>query len=215
MEYTTAEGHRLRIGRIPRARIDAFGATNPPPEPPTKTVEVWGGLPEKVPDTNDPDYQAALGRYYVEIGRENVKLIAPAVELIDVDLSEIAELGHAGVDSLDNQVAAFLRYMVNDAEVQAIVEQALYNSTVTNRGLMEASQRYNVRWGGGLLTAFSVLGKSAGSYGAEFDARRAAQFNGTRWPEFCEMSGAEQSNVVAFFRLSNSLSWLQSKEARK
>ena len=212
MNYTTSTGVELRLERIPRQRIDQFACGHPVPEPPMRKADVWGGVTEDVPDYNDPGYQADLMRYYLELGKLNVELIADAVTLVgdDVDLSELYELRDVGLGS--GSMSDFLRYTVSDEDVQNIVAEVLYQSTVTDRGLKEASTRYNVRWGGRQINAFIVLGKSKGSYGAEFEARRAAQFNFTKWKIFCEMYGAEQSDIVAFFRLSNSLAWLQSKE---
>lgn len=215
MRYVTSAGVELQIGRIPRQRIDRFAATNEMPEPPTKSVETWVDT-EEIPDYNDPDYQQELTQYYLGLGKQHVALIADAVTLTDgVDTSELDELQEIGLVTGGKTVADFLRYTIGDNDVQAIVAAVFYKSTVTWRGLMEASARYNVRWGTRKLDAFVVLGKSKGGYGPEFEARLAAKFNGTKWEIFCEMDGAEQSDIVAFFRLSNSLGWLQSKEASR
>lgn len=213
MEYTTSTGIKLQLGRIPRSRIDQVAGMRRPPEPPTVAVETWVDT-EDVPNYDDPDYQRELTQYYLSLGKEHVKLIGDAVTLPDgVELGEMAELQEVGLGS--GSVADFLRYKLPDGDVQKIVAQVLYQSTVTDRGLAEASARYNVRWGKRKLDTFVVVGKSKGSYGAEFEARRAAKFNGTAWGRFCEMDGARQSDIVAFFRLSMTLDWLQSKEAAR
>ena len=217
MEYTTRGGYLLDIGRIPRQMIDQFIADRPMPEPPTKTVEVWGDIPEEIPDYDDPGYQKKLNRYWLELGKQHVALIADAVTLPEnVDFGELAELYEIGlVTDKTGSVADFLRYVVCDDDAQEIASLVLYNSTVTDRGLWEASERYNVTWGGKRLTAFITLGKSAGMYGPEFEARRASQFSGKGWEAFCELPGMEQSAIVAFYRLNNSLAWLQAKEGAK
>jgi hypothetical protein len=212
--YVTSAGVELRIDRIPRQRIDRFSAGHPIPEPPTIAVETWAGDTEDVPNPKDPDYQQELLQYWLEVGKQHVALIADAVTLADdVDLSELDELREIGVGGSGNTVADFLRYTISDYDVQSVVEIVLYKSTVTTRGLMEASARYNVRWHKRKLDAFVILGKSRGAYGPEFEARRAAQFAHIKWAEFCELPGWEQSDIVAFLRLNSSLGYLQVKEA--
>lgn len=201
MEYTTAEGHRLRIGRIPRARIDAFGATNPPPEPPTKTVEVWGGLPEKVPDTNDPEYQEAVSKYYIDTRLDQLDLIADAVDIVSDSgaLDEIESLG------LARDEASSLAFLVRDpAELQDIVEGVFYNSTVTPRGIIEAAQRFGVRWEGKPVNPLAIPKGSAMSNGVYGD-QMAARWRGYTWDDFCNLSGPRQSEIVALRRLDTML----------
>ena len=217
MEHQTRGGHRLSIGRVPRQRIDSFAVELPAPEPPVHTVEVWGDISEEVPDYGDPGYQEKLAHYWLELGKRHVDLIAPAVKLpADVDLGELAELREIGltVRSESDGVADFLRYVVADEDTREIVGLVLYQSTVTDRGMAEASARYNVTWNGQRLSALVTLGKSPGFYGPEFEARRAAQFANKEWEAFCELPGQEQSNIVAFYRLNASLAWLQAKEGK-
>ena len=217
MDYKTRGGHLvISVGRVPRQRIDRFAVELPAPEPPTKAVEVWGEIQEEVPDYGDPGYQAALGRYWFELGKRHVDLIAPAVTLPpSADFGELTELREIGLGVNDaGSVADFLRYVISDADLQAVVGLVLYQSTVTDRGLAEASARYNVTWDGRRLSALTTLGKSPGFYGPEFEARRAAQFVHREWEAFCELSGQEQSDIVAFYRLNASLAWLQSKEGK-
>jgi len=214
MEYVTSTGIKLQLGRIPRARIDRFVGMHQQPEPPTIAVETWADDTEDVPNYKDEGYQQELSRYYLDLGKQHVSLIADAVTLPDgVDFSEVDELQEIGLGS--GGVVDFLRYMLHDQDVQLVVGAVLYQSTVTDQGLAEASARYNVRWGKRKLDAFVIVGKSKGGYGAEFEARRAAQFGGIAWERFCEMDGPQQSDGVAFFRLSMTLDWLQSKEASR
>jgi len=215
--YTTETGVELRIGRIPRQSIDRFVAEHRPPEPPMITVETWAGDVEEMPDHDAPEYQRAMGQYWLRMGKEHVALIADAVTVLsDTRLSELAELREVGlVTAESDSVADFLRYIVSDADTKEIVGVVLYNSTVTDRGLLEASVRFNVSWRGKRVSALSVLGDSPGRYGPEFEARRAAQFCGLPWRHFCKLGGPAQSSVVAFFRLNNSLAWLQSKRRGK
>lgn len=215
-EYVTETGVVLQIGRIPRQVIDRFVAEHPCPEPPMIAVETWAGDEEEVPNYEAPEYQQEMGQYWLELGKGHVVLIADAVTLPgNVDFSELAELMTFGLGSAGSPTGNFLRYMATDNDVQAIVGQVLYNSTVTDRAMLEASARYNVTWHSRQLSALTVFGKSPGRYGVEFEARRAAQFSRMGWGCFCKLDGPEQSAVVAFFRLSNSLAWLQSKRGSK
>ena len=50
-----------------------------------------------------------------------------------------------------------------------------------------------------------------GRQGRLFVDRKAAQFGGYKWPEFCELPGPEQSAQVAFYLINARLEWLASQ----
>lgn len=209
-EYATQDGYVLALGRIPRQHIDTFTSKYAPPEPPLKEVETWAGT-ERVPDLDDSAYVAAMDRYYIQLAKSHVELIAPAVELpAGVDIGELYELRKANLLQNDNNVVGFLLYMLSDDDMSNVVQIILYNSTVTERGIAEAAKRYNVLWMNKSVMAWHVPG-TPGAYGAEFEARLAARYALMAWEDFCNLTGPEQSASVCFFRQANRLDYFQAK----
>lgn len=205
-ELTTSTGYRLTVGRIPRERIDAFLRARPEPEPPVRQVEAFGGVVEEVPVLDDPAYVAALQAHRLELGMAQLELIVDAVEIEGTgwehELSELYALSLAG----DDPKADVLRYIVlgNDEDFARVVEEVLYNSTVTMRGLEEAAARFNVTWMGQRVPVVSPPG-GQGQAASAFGDRQAAKFSLLTWGEFCALPGPEQSAAVAFYRLSTGL----------
>jgi hypothetical protein len=215
MEYATTAGMRLEVGRIPRQKIDNFIGGRPLPEPPTRTTEVFGGDTEEVPILDDPGYRRALLDYYITFGHDQVDLIADAVQIIgDVPLAELEELRELGLAEGDGH-ADLLRHVVlgSDDDLAAVVELVMYQSTVTERGIAEAAQAFNVTWMEKPVLQWGIPG-SYGRHGAPFEARKAAQFSRYNWHDFCALSGPEQSAIVAFYRLSTRLEWLMAQQQR-
>ena len=211
-EYVTTRGIRLEVGRLPRRAVDEFLAKHPMPEPPTRTVQAFGDIEEEVEDYDAPGYRSAILDYYVWLMRDQVSLIAPAIEVLDdVDLSEIKELQAIGLDIGDDAVD-LLRYIVlaDDEDKGVVAEIVLYNSTVTVRGLREAGDRFRVTWRG---RPVDVLSPPRGPARAAqlFGDRQAALEAGYKWDEFCELPGPEQSEIAAFHRLSMRLTELTMK----
>jgi hypothetical protein len=202
-ELTTSTGYKLKVRRIPRARIDAFLRARPEPEPPTREVEAFGGVVEEVPVLDDPEYVAALQAHRLEMGLAQLDLITDAVEIEGTgwehELSELHELGLTG----DNPKVDVLRYVVlgNDADFARVVEEVLYNSTVTLRGLEEAAEWFAVTWLGQRVPVVSPP-TGPGRASNLFGDRQAAKFSLLTWKTFCALSGPEQSAAVAFHRLS-------------
>jgi len=213
MEYITTDGTRLEVGRVPREKIDNFIASRPPPEPPTKEVEVFGGDKEAMPILDDPGYLADMQRYYIAFGHDQVNLIADAVRgASDEPLAELEELREIGLGDGDEHTA-WLRHIAlgRDADLGNVVELVLYQSTVTEQGIAEAARTFAVTWMDKPVLSLGLPG-SPGRYGAAFEARKAAQFSQYSWPEFAALPGPEQSAVVAFYRLSTRLEWLANQQ---
>ena len=211
--YTTKNGVRLEIGRIPRQEIDRFVAAHPMPEPPTRKQAAFGGIEEDVPVLDDPGFQRAMVDYYIEMGNAQVDLIVGAVEIVgDIEalLVEADELRAIGV--IEDE-ADLLRHLIlgNTDDLAAVVGEVFYLSTVTERGIDEAKRMFNVTWAGQGVETWHVAG-TPGRYGQMFQDRLAAKFGGYNWGEFCELSGPQQSAAVAFYRLSNRLEALMAQQ---
>jgi len=211
--HTTKAGVRLEIGRIPRQRIDEFLAVHPMPEPPTRKVEAFGGIEEDVPVLDDPQFQRAMMEYYVGMGHDQVDLIVGAVEIVDDAGALLAEADELREVGLVEDEADLLRYVVlgDDADLAAVVDEVFYLSTVTERGIDEAKRMFNVTWAGQPVETWHVTG-TPGRYGQAFEDRKAAQFSGYNWTEFCELAGPQQSAAVAFYRLDARMAALMAQQ---
>jgi hypothetical protein len=210
--YTTKDGVRLELGRIPRQDIDEFVRAHPLPEPPMQEIEAFGGVTEEVPMHDDQTYQRELREYYQRLGEEQIGLIAPAVQVLDGEpLAEMEELRALQIVE-DDSHADVLRYVVlGDAEdLTEVVRRVFYNSTVTQQGIDEASAAFGVEWLGQPVGAWKVP-STPGKYGAAFEARKAARYSGYAWEAFCTLTGPEQSAVVAFYREDTRLEALMVK----
>lgn len=208
--YTTKSGVVLQIGRVARERIDRLATKHVLPEPPTRMVEVFGGIEEEIPILDDPDYLAAMQEYHLLLGQEQVALLADAVTFAELD--ELDELRALGLIEDD---ADLLQYVLADeAELAEVIGEVLYESTVTERGIAEANAAFAVTWHERPVEAWHVPG-TPGRYSAMYEARMAAQDSSYHWREFCAMGGSEQSTVVAFFRLKGRLEWLQMQAQKR
>jgi hypothetical protein len=212
--YETENGILLKVGRINRMILDTFAAGHPEPEPPMMTVTAWGDEEEEIPVHDDPAYMAARLAWFVQFGEELFNLIASAIELPD-DIAveaELDELRDLGLGDLDDK-SAFLRYAAVGSveELRGVVDLVLYNSTVTVRGLEEAAKVYGVTWMDREVPVFAKVEGDAKASGI-FGDRQAAQWAHYRWGEFCEMTGPEQSMVVALHRLTLRLEELMMRQ---
>jgi hypothetical protein len=207
MVYVTESGVRLEISRIPRRLIDEFVRDHPVPEPPMKPVEaeIFGGIKEEAPDPKDPEYLLEMRRYYMEVGHAQIDLIAGAVKILD-EIGTVEELEFVG---LSGNPADLLRTVVfdNQDDLTNVVEEVFYQSTVTQRGIDEAAQMFGVTWYGNPVD-LAKGPKSPAWYHGQFGDRKAAKEGGYNWREFIELTGPEQSAVVAHHRLNNRLDWL-------
>lgn len=213
MEYTTLEGYHLLLGGIDRRRLDRIRLKRGEPIPPTRTVTAWGEIEEEIPIYDDPAYQSEQVEYHLWLAGEEAAVMVDAITILNEDairwteLSELAELRLV----IPSEKIGFLLYLVSEHDRSNIVEQILYNSTVTIKGIAEAEQAYDITWYGQNVYAWRVPG-TPGRVGDLFEARQAAQFSHLSWDEFCDLPGPEQSAVWAFHRLSRRLEWLLSME---
>ena len=214
--YKSSAGVTLEILRVPRSLIDAYARDNPTPEPPTIEVQVFGGVKEKMDDFKDPGYLAELTIYHLRMARLMFDLIVQAVNIINPDWradSRIADMASLGIpiDSTHD----YLRYiaLAEQSDLTYVMEEALYLSTVTDRGIQEARQAFNIEWQGipidrqrnppGKLSASSV-----------YQSRVAASSLGYIWEQFCKLSGPDQSAIVAQYQCALKIEYLASEERR-
>jgi hypothetical protein len=211
MIYTTQAGIGLGIGRIDRQHIDNLLARRPMPEPPTRTVQVWGGIEEEEPLWNDPAYQVELTTFWLQLGREQLELVTPAVTILSgaesVDLRELEEAGISRSDPAGRLRAGVLG---DPLDLQAVVELVFYLSTVTQRGIDEATAAFRVLWLDKPVLAWKVPGAPA-EYAPVYRDRQAARSGGYSWERFGRLTGPEQSAEVAFFLIERRLGWLMSR----
>jgi hypothetical protein len=223
-ELVTSNGYLLKVGRVDRRDIDRFYGDNPPPDPPTKTaadlgIEVFGGFEEDelVPIWDDPEYKEQMHLHNLTFWNARLDLVAPALEVVagmaKPNVEELKDLTELGFE-LDH--ANVLRLVVFKEEADAVIaiSAVLYNSTVTLMGIREAAKRYAVTWQGKPVIT-DVPETSPLSSAREFGDRRAAAYCHIPWPEFCELTGPEQSAVVAFHRMDVRINNLTYKTAAR
>lgn len=209
--YTTTDGIELLINRVHRAAIDKFLAAHPEPEPPSRKVEIWGGVTEDVPEYNDPAYQQKVSTHRLLLGNDQIDLIAPAIKVVsDVKPIDRELLTLLDIKVVDEYVTLRYGVLADLKDLERVVESVLYNSTVTPTGIREAQDAMNVLWMDMEVTAYRQPSVPA-RFSAMFRDRKAAQFCGYSWSSFCELTGPEQSECVAFHLLSQTLEYLQSK----
>ena len=207
MEYTTTTGITLQLGRIPRARIDQFAGMHQPPEPPTVAVKTWVDDTEDVPNYKDPGYLEAINGYYVSTRLDQLELVADAIDIVSDHgvMDEIELLGLAR-----NKVSVLAVAITNPSELQEIVDGVFYSSTVTMRGIVEAAQRFGVKWNGKPVNPLAIPKGAAVASGAYGD-QMASRWYGYTWDNFCKLPGPAQSEVVALCRLDSMLGVLEER----
>lgn len=215
MDYTTSRGVLLRIGRLPRRALDDFAAAHPPPIPPTVERDAFGGK-EQVEDTKDPGYQRELFAYHLKLGYDQMEMLLPAIE-VEGSWSydnKFIELYEAGAIDVSSPVRAKVSYLVfvalSDDDMQTLVEEIFYQSTTTERGIEEAERLFNVTWFGQDIYAWRVK-STPGQFSHFFEDREAANFAHYTWTDFCELTGPQQSAIVAHYRLRQRLEHLASR----
>ncbi len=201
--FTARCGAVLEVGRVDRRVIDRYVGEHPPPEPPTRRVEAWGGEVEDLPDYNDATYRARLALYNMRFWNELLAKITDVVRVETVTtecMARIAELRAARMPNADDPARAILYYLIDDDEATSLIELVWYLSTVTVRGIKEAIARFAPHLRG---KPVNVFGGPRALYSAmpEFWDRLAAQWAGYTWEQFCELSGPEQSAIAATYRL--------------
>jgi hypothetical protein len=180
------------------------------PEPPLIEVETWVDA-EEVPNYDAPEYKEALDKYYVAFGIAQIELINDAVRIIS-STSDIDDLRKLGLVQSEISLLPFITR--NQAELQGIVEEVFYNSTVTLRGIYEATKLFGVKWRGRLINPLAVppTGAIANCIYGDW---MAARWGGYRWDAFCELSGPRQSEIVALYKIDNRLNILMTKGGKK
>ena len=227
-EHTTRGGYRLEIGRIDRAEFDKFSATDPMPRPPVKTarelgIEVFGdgaADDELIVVHGDSAYLAEMYRWQLAFWDRRLDVAVGAIKLLDPldesDLAEIDDLTQIAID-VDNP-ADLLRYVVltDDDDAADVVGIVMYNSTVTSRGVLEATERFGVAVNNKPVTGSVESSNLIAS--REFGDRRAALYCRIPWGEFSQQTGPEQSAHVAFHRINLSLenrAWRKREKGHK
>jgi len=206
----TSSGVHLEVKRIDRRVLDTFQRQHPPPVPPEKEVTLYGGFKDTVADENDPEYQYRLIQYNLAFAEDQVGIIYAGIE-IDGDFSENAtyrELVEAGVIAPDDQLD-FVRYvaLATDIDVIMVVEEILYLSTVTERGIAEAQAHFSVTWSN-LDIGNIHIPRTPARFSRHYEDREAAQWGNYTWENFCVLAGPEQSAVVAHYRTAQRLAYL-------
>jgi hypothetical protein len=203
MEYVTRAGIPISVGRVDRRLLDAI--VLPEPQPPVRQVETWGGVTESVPVYTDPAYERAMQGWHSRLWRESLDVIALALSFTIPENNDLAALAAIGLAR--GTPADYLRLSICAADQIALVAAVYYQSTVTQRGIAEAAQRFNYTWRDKPLEAWTI-GYSYGKRGALAVDYRAAVRSGMTWPQFCALPGPEQSTCVAFWMLEDRLNWL-------
>ncbi len=210
MIYTTHKGVTITLERVSRRELDAIFVQLPQPIPPTKTRTVWGGIEEEYLDYKDELFRDLYTCWLISLSDRQLEVMAQGIvfpfEIHDDPFFNEAKLalGFHGNDKAD-----YLRYVAfNDIDFVQVTQKILYLSTVTQQAIDEASAVFAVEWNTQPIDSWAVK-KSQGKYSALFEHRQAARFALLPWPQFCELDGPEQSAVVAHYRLSNRLEWLE------
>ena len=209
MQFVTRDGLHIEVGRVRRELLDNINIAEP--APPLRDVETWGGIVEKVPVLDDPHYRAELFDYRLRLWREQLNVIAegltlPESEQLTARLAELEEV----VGAIPDKKIGFLRYFLDDDDRTALVSEVLYQSTVTQRAIEEATVRFGYKWRGQSLLTWAIQ-TSYGERGKLAVEWKAAIRSGMTWAKFCELSGQEQSAHVAFWMLEDRLNYLLSQ----
>ena len=204
MEYITRDGLVVVVGRVNRRLLDRIDI--PTPAPPTKKVETWGDVLEDVPVLNDAQYLRRLQAWRVKVWRENIKVISQALTYT-VPQSDIDALRAIGISADASDTIAYLQNHIRADDQDNITDLVYYHSTVTARGVLEAEERFNYTWRDKPLSAwgYSYTFGRRGQLGVDY---RAAIRSGLTWMQFCDLTGPEQSELVAFWMLEDKLTWL-------
>jgi len=221
-EYAPISGLRLGIGRLARREIDAFIGKRPIPKPPVRSaadlgIPIFGGAvaeaDELLPIWDDPAFLADMLKHRVQMFEEELDLVAPAISLLDEpDPESIMSLEEAGLLRPGNMADLLRHIVLNDAEIVAVIELVFYNSTVTPRGLREAEARFDVQWDDLRLNVMEI-GEKRAQASSLFSSKKTARDAGLAWEEFCNLTGPEQSEEVAFSILSTRLECLMAKRS--
>lgn len=176
---------------------------------------MFGGVTEHVEDVSDPAYRAALTSYHLHMAHAEFDILARALTLVEPEdwqsdprTAELCSLGiHIPI------LTEYLRYvaLTEADDLLAVMEEVLYLSTVTRRGIEEAERAFDVHYKGAALHKHPSPGGDL-RISALFQARLASTEHGYLWPEFCTLTGPEQSAVVAQYQVTRKIQWLADRD---
>lgn len=216
----TSTGFTLTVSGISRRVIDAFLLYRKKPTPPLKTVLAYKGFKEKVPDYEDPVYQEEYIHYVTAMAMDKFYIVISAVTfdinpLENEQFLKLIELGVADTTNEQTIKSDFLRFVVFEKthDVVKVMEEILYLSTVTQKGIDEAGDLFDVTWLGKRVELFGVPGSKA-KFSSQYEDREAAQEYHVKWNQFVDLTGQEQSAIVAHYRLKRRLAWLDSQDRK-
>lgn len=209
--FITVDGTELLINRVERAAIDTFVAAHPEPQPPSIKVEVWGGILEDIPDYEDLTYKQEVRTFRLGLGQDQMSIIFPAIRIVGnppVPSQELLTL--LKKEKLTDYELMQYVILADKNDLEYIVDEVLYLSTVTIRGVIEAQKAFNVRWMDKDVTKWKVAQLPA-DYTPLFRDRQVAKYCDYNWNSFCELTGPEQSACVAYYLADRMLEYLSSK----
>ncbi len=192
------------IGRVARHKLDHL-FIKPKPLPPTRKVTIWGGVEEDEFVYDDPTYVDAIGKYRRSIYAEEQQLFnsaimfdyAKALTVVDLELLALT----------DNMLVSLL----SKDDINILYDEVMYNSTVTDRGLGNAFNMFNVRRYGEPIKQIKLPNNPV-EYSIQFRDMSVAKELGYTWKEFSELSGQEQSDLVMYSTLSSLLTYLEANK---
>jgi hypothetical protein len=181
-------------------------------------VQVFGGVIDKIEDKEDPTYRAQLASYNLRMAHAEFDLIAQAMEVLFPEdwRQDRRTREHIGLGIPIPTQTEYLRYIAlsEQDDLRGVMDQVLYLSTVTQRGIKEAEKAYAIQWMGISLQQHPNPQGDL-QISALYQARLAATDLGYTWEQFCQLTGPEQSAAVAQYLCTLKVQWLSSEKQRK
>lgn len=140
-------GGAVRVKRIPPMLMRDLQRQFKPPKPPRQEVKYEKGVRTE-PNPEHPDYIEALMEYEQEIGEHIYHLIVKMGVVCDVDVEAVAtlraEMKEVGVnlDPDDKYIYVTRILAETNEDMQALQAAVLGQSTVTEGGVAEATERF-------------------------------------------------------------------------
>ena len=212
MFYTTKQGIKLEVVKIHRSLIDEKSGMVVEPIPPTKEVEIFGGFVEEIPILDDEDYLNDLNDYYLLVYNNYKNILVDGVRIISgleefPDLKELKKM-------MGNTHVYLYTVFADDDDTTKIIEKIFYLSTVTQKGIEQATRNFDVQFLNKPISAYKTPSIPA-LYSGLFRDRKASKDAGYKWDEFCALSGKEQSLIVAHYQLESTLDYIVQKWAQE
>lgn len=211
-DFFTASGSVVSCKPINRELIDDYFANDQPPEAPTEEVEVFGGVTETVWLYDDPDYQREVNLYKIRTMLDLYDLFSKSIKIkqISADDAEYERELKAGNNRYDLNLDVIFAVQ---SDLSDFVDECLYHSTVTIRGLQESFERFNVTYLGNPVNK-AVLPGTYAMRAQIFEDWQAAIHGNHTWESFCKLPGPKQCDYVAFFKSDQILRSLLTLEKR-